>query len=72
MKRNIGEIDRTARIIAALLLAGLYFGGIITGIVGIIFLILGIILFLTALAGSCPLYNLFGISTSSFGRKVKP
>lgn len=72
MKRNIGDIDRTARLIAALLFAGLYFGGIITGAVGLILLIIGIILFLSALAGTCPLYSLFGISTCSIGRKVKP
>jgi len=72
MKRNIGEIDRSARLIAALLFGALYFGGIITGTVGVIFLILGITLFLSALAGICPLYSLLGISTCSLGRKEKP
>lgn len=72
MKRNIGDIDRSVRLIAALLFAGLYFGGIMTGAVGVIFLILGIILFLSALAGTCPLYSLLGISTCSLDRKAKP
>lgn len=72
MKRNVGNIDRSVRFIASLLLAGLYFGGIITGVTGLILLIAGIILFLSAMAGTCPLYSLLGISTCSLDRKVKP
>lgn len=72
MKRNVGEIDRSVRLIAALLLAGLYFGGLITGTVATILLILSITLFLSGLASTCPLYSLFRISTCSFDRKAKP
>ncbi|WP_145718172.1 YgaP family membrane protein [Chitinophaga japonensis] len=63
MKKNMGTIDRTVRIIIALLLAALYYGGIITGTTGAVLLVIGIVLFLTSVVGFCPLYGLLGIKT---------
>ncbi|GAA0553291.1 Protein of unknown function (DUF2892) [Chitinophaga japonensis] len=59
----MGTIDRTVRIIIALLLAALYYGGIITGTTGAVLLVIGIVLFLTSVVGFCPLYGLLGIKT---------
>lgn len=63
MKKNMGNVDRTVRIILAALFAFLYFEGYVTGIFGIILLVLGGIFLLTSLVGSCPLYKIFGLNT---------
>lgn len=63
MKRNMANIDRLIRAIIAVLLAYLYFGGIVTGVFGIILVVLAAILLLTSILGFCPLYALFKTST---------
>jgi hypothetical protein len=63
MKKNMGNIDRIARVIIAIIFAVLYFTRVVTGIPGIIMLILGAVFVLTAVIRSCPLYLPFGIST---------
>jgi uncharacterized membrane protein HdeD (DUF308 family) len=65
MKHNVGKTDKIIRIIAAIVFGGLYFGHVVTGTLGIVLLVLGIIFLLTALVGFCPLYTLFGINTCS-------
>lgn len=51
------------RFVAAMAIAYLYYAEIVTGVTGIILLIAGAVLFITAIAGVCPLYSLLGIST---------
>jgi len=63
MKKNMGSIDKAVRIILALVFAGLYFGGVVTGTLGIVLLALGGVFVLTSLVSFCPLYAPFGIST---------
>ncbi len=63
MKKNVGSADRIIRIILAIIFAILYFAKIVTGIWGIILLVLAIIFLLTALISFCPLYGIFGINT---------
>lgn len=57
MKKNVGNIDKTIRIILGIAIgaAGIYFQSW-WGLVGLIPLITGI-------AGTCGLYSAFGIST---------
>jgi hypothetical protein len=64
MKKNIGSVDRIARIIIAAIIAILYFTNTITGIFGITLLIIAAVLLLTSFINFCPLYFLFGINTS--------
>ncbi|MCC6768458.1 MAG: DUF2892 domain-containing protein [Bacteroidia bacterium] len=64
MKTNMGSIDRIARIIAAIIIAVLYFTGQITGIAAVILLILATIFIVTGFISFCPLYSLFGIQTN--------
>jgi Inner membrane protein YgaP-like, transmembrane domain len=63
MKKNIGSADRIIRLIAAALVAVLYFTNTITGLFGIALLVLGGIFLLTSLVSFCPLYALVGIRT---------
>ncbi len=59
---NEGTIDRVVRIIVGLVLVGLGFFSI-SGTVGVIVGILGLILLVTGAIGWCPLYMPFKINT---------
>ncbi len=59
----MGKSDRIIRILIAVVFGYLYFANIVTGALGLILLILGIVFVLTSLVGYCPLYKPFGIST---------
>ena len=64
MKKNEGNLDRIFRVILAVVLGYLYFTGITGGVLGIILLVVGVILLLTALTGICPLYMLLKLNTN--------
>lgn len=63
MKPNLSNLDRTIRLVVAALFAYLYFGGIVTGALGIVLVVLGAVFVLTAVVGFCPLYTVFKFST---------
>ncbi len=63
MKKNIGKADRMIRIIAAIIIGILYFTNILTGTIGIIFLVLAAVFILTSFINFCPLYAPFGFKT---------
>jgi len=63
MKQNMGTIDRSIRVIVAAVFAYLYFGGIVTGTLGIILLVLGIVFLATSAISFCPLYLPFKLNT---------
>lgn len=63
MTKNMGTIDRLSRTSVGLIVAVLYFTGVISGTLGIILLSLATIFVLTSLISFCPLYTLFGIKT---------
>jgi hypothetical protein len=63
MTENIGKVDRIARIIVALIMAGLYIGGVITGAPGLVMLGFGIFFVITSFFRFCPVYLPFGLST---------
>ena len=63
MKRNMSNLDRIIRVVLAAVFAYLYFSGIVTGVFGIILLVLGGVFLLTSLIGFCPLYVPFKLST---------
>jgi hypothetical protein len=64
MKKNVGLIDKVVRILIALVVVVLFFTHIISGVVGIILLVLAGILVLTSLFSFCPIYWPFGLSTA--------
>ena len=63
MKKNIGSADKIIRIVIAAIFALLYFTNTVTGIFGIVLLLLAGIFLLTSIVSWCPLYLTFGIST---------
>jgi hypothetical protein len=63
MKRNMSDLDRIARVVIAIVFGYLYFGGIVTGTLGIVLLVLGVVFALTSVVSFCPLYRLFNLST---------
>lgn len=63
MQKNMGTADRSIRVIIAAIVAFLYFNGTISGIIGIILLVLAAVFVLTSLVSFCPLYAPFGIRT---------
>lgn len=62
MKKNVGSTDKVVRLVLGVILGILGIVYIETTL-GIIGLIVGIVLILTALFGRCILYYPFGIST---------
>ena len=65
MKANMGSTDKIIRILAAVLIAVLYFTNQIEGITATILLIIAGAFILTSFIGVCPLYIPFGISSKS-------
>ena len=63
MKKNMGNLDRIIRIIAAIIFSALYFTGMVTGTFGMVLLVLGAVLLATSLINFCPLYTLLGVNT---------
>ena len=63
MKRNMSNADRIIRTVLAAVFAYLYFSGMVSGVLGIVLLILAGVFLLTSLGAFCPLYDPFKIST---------
>ncbi|MFC2100427.1 DUF2892 domain-containing protein [Bacteroidota bacterium] len=63
MKKNMGSADRIIRVIIAVIIAILYFTGIVGGTLGIVLIILAGVFVLTSFVSFCPLYLPFGIKT---------
>jgi hypothetical protein len=63
MSRNMGTIDRAVRLLAAVVIAVLYFTGAISGTAAVVLGVIAAVFFLTSLVGYCPAYVPFGIST---------
>jgi hypothetical protein len=63
MKKNMGLTDKVIRILVAVVVIALYFANVISGIPGIVLLVLAGIFILTSLLGFCPLYLPFGLNT---------
>ena len=70
MGTNEGLVDRILRLTIAMgaLLAGLALG--FGSTVGIVFLAVAAIMFLTGAVGFCPLYRIFGINTAGTRRSA--
>lgn len=63
MKKNMGSTDKVVRILIAVVIAILYWQGIIAGSLAYVLLSLAAIFVLTSLVSFCPLYTLVGLNT---------
>lgn len=63
MKKNLGSADRIIRIVVAITITVLFFTNVITGILGIVLLVLAGIFLATGFISTCPIYLAFGLST---------
>ncbi len=65
MKKNMGSTDKIIRVIIAIIIGSLYFTKVIEGTLGIVLLIFAGVFLLTSFISYCPLYNPFGINTTT-------
>lgn len=63
MKNNMGNPDRTIRLLLAVVFIALGYFNIIEGAIAIILYVLAAVFILTSLVGFCPLYPILGINT---------
>ncbi len=63
MKKNMGSVDKIVRVLVAIIIAVLYWQGIISGTLGIVLLVFAGVFVLTSLISFCPLYPIFGLNT---------
>lgn len=59
----MGSADRIIRIVIAAIIGVLYFTGTITGVLGIVLLVLAGVFLLTGFVSFCPIYSIFGINS---------
>ena len=64
MKKNMGSLDKTLRILTAIAIAILYYAGMMSGATALILGALAIVFITTSFLGFCPLYLPLGINTS--------
>lgn len=63
MKKNMGKMDKTIRVIVALAAALLVYFQVVTGTLAYVLIAVAAIFVLTSLVSFCPLYRLVGLST---------
>jgi hypothetical protein len=63
MKKNMGSIDKTIRILFAVVVAVLFYTKTVEGTLALVLGILATIMLATSLISFCPLYLPFGLST---------
>ena len=67
MRKNMGSLDKTIRLIAAVVLVVLAATGTVTGLFATIAYVVAAIFVVTSLVSFCPAYLPFGISTCKTG-----
>jgi len=68
MKKNMGTVDKVIRILIAVVIAVLFFTNVITGILGVVLLVLAGVFVTVSLISFCPLYLPLGINTNKKGK----
>jgi hypothetical protein len=67
VKKNMGRWDRTLRLVAALVIAGLLIAGVLKGTAAVVLAIIAAIFVITTFIRFCPLYVPLGIDTKGKG-----
>jgi hypothetical protein len=63
MTKNMGNTDKSIRIVLAIIFAILTFTGVVTGPLAVALWVLAAVFVLTSLISFCPLYLIFGWNT---------
>ena len=63
MNANVGSTDKVIRLVLALVAVVVAFATGVSSALGIVLLVLGVVLAVTALTGFCPIYRVLGMST---------
>lgn len=63
MKKNVGSIDKVARLIIAVIAVYVAYIGIVASPWDYVLYAVAGIMVITSLMGSCPLFSIFGINT---------
>lgn len=71
MSSNMGLVDRIIRVIIAVIIGVLNHTGAISGLLGVVLLLLAVVFALTSTLSFCPLYVPFGINSSVLKGKNK-
>jgi len=64
MTKNMGVLDRTIRVLLAIVVGILYFTGRISGTVALVLGIFAVVFVLTSVISFCPLYLPFKVNTA--------
>jgi hypothetical protein len=64
MKKNMGTADKSIRVLVAIVIAILYFTGVISGTLAIILGIIAVVFIVTSLFSFCPAYMPLKMSTA--------
>lgn len=67
MKKNMGNIDRIARVSLAVIFSVLFFMDMVSGTLGIILLVVSGAFFITSVASYCPIYAILGLNSCKTG-----
>ncbi len=62
--KNMGKADKIVRVLIAVLFTVLFLNHLVTGVMGVILVILAGVFLLTSVVGTCPLYLPFKINTN--------
>lgn len=65
MKKNVGSLDKTIRVLIAAVVVLLSYFEVITGTASIVLLAVAMVLVITSFANFCPLYAALGKNTCS-------
>lgn len=65
MKPNVGTIDRILRAVAGIALIASFFLELLSGTAGMVALVVGVVMLVTAAIRWCPPYSLLGINTGA-------
>jgi hypothetical protein len=67
-EKNVGKIDRVIRIILGLILLYLFVANMVTVPWSYLVALIGLILLVTGVIGTCPFYSIIGMNTLGKGR----
>jgi hypothetical protein len=64
MKKNMGALDKSLRVLIAIIIALLYYLDVIEGTLAYVLIAIAIIFLITSFINFCPLYKILGINTN--------